>query len=603
MRVVIGCALVMAMAACSAGGGGEKADATKTHEVQTALDAREVAADLLPADPVAADRGLPDSREALADHGDHASGDVGDAPQPDTADAPGEDREEPGSDPGPDAPSPCQDGIFAVTDLQLKGNGFAVQAAPGESVLVVASWRVGNPPDCPSCARQIVLGIEDEAAGCMAAGVPRTCPDATEGKGLMSLVAPQGPGTYTVYAASLPASQCSDAKAAYSQARKIAVGVLHVGAGCEAPACPETPCTPITCDAIAKTCGTWGDGCRHDLPCGDCPAGTACVLAGLCEGPCAAGILEPSDVHVGGSGPVASAEAGQDVPFTFDLAVGNRPDCEGCERLVLAGFNSAAHCQSAGVVETCPAYDTLHVTGSVLAPLSPGAHTLWAVVPEVPAGTGCNGDIGGLFASSPRRVAVATVQVHAGCAPVSCEAAGKDCGPSDDGCGFQVECGVCEAGDTCSAGGVCGCSADDPYEPNQTQGTAHDLGGHTDSDAESGMVLQASIQDEADWYRIHATDTSLAVLDPFVKVNVARTGPFHVVVAYTCADGKSPALTVGEDSSCAPSGAAFACDSDGSPVVVHFEPTCAGTLDDSGTLTFAVSSSGYCSSYTVELHL
>jgi hypothetical protein len=46
-----------------------------------------------------------------------------------------------------------------------------------------------------------------------------------------------------------------------------------------------------------------------------------------------------------------------------------------------------------------------------------------------------------------------------GCVPATCEALGKNCGPVADGCGGLVECGTCEAPETCGGSGthsVCG---------------------------------------------------------------------------------------------------------------------------------------------------
>jgi hypothetical protein len=43
------------------------------------------------------------------------------------------------------------------------------------------------------------------------------------------------------------------------------------------------------------------------------------------------------------------------------------------------------------------------------------------------------------------------------CTPLSCEAQGIQCGPAGDGCGNQIECGSCSAGQTCGGGGFAIC--------------------------------------------------------------------------------------------------------------------------------------------------
>ncbi len=41
-------------------------------------------------------------------------------------------------------------------------------------------------------------------------------------------------------------------------------------------------CTPTTCEALGKACGSWPDGCGETLSCGACPANQSC-----CNGTCA----------------------------------------------------------------------------------------------------------------------------------------------------------------------------------------------------------------------------------------------------------------------------------------------------------------------------
>ena len=46
------------------------------------------------------------------------------------------------------------------------------------------------------------------------------------------------------------------------------------------------------------------------------------------------------------------------------------------------------------------------------------------------------------------------------CTPIACSDVGRNCGPLDDGCGNMLDCGTCNAPDTCGGAGtagVCGC--------------------------------------------------------------------------------------------------------------------------------------------------
>jgi hypothetical protein len=621
MRTLTRALAFMAVAACACSTGGEAADRDSS-----SADGDVTAADAdMPGDETGSES-LPDTTP----DGTGADADV----VPDTVADPGAD---PSPDPAQDAPAdlpaetcttcdateatdlvteagPCANGTFAVTALSLAGKDFAVDAAAGATVSVVASWTLSNPPSCAACSRQVVLGVEDAVMGCMVAGKPKTCPSESEGTGISSVTAPDEPGTYNVYAAAPLADDCAAAKVAYGEgAAREVVGVLHVAPGCALPDCPATACEPAECGAIGKACGTWGDGCRHDLDCGACAEGTECGLDGACAGPCANGWLRPVGVHAAGSGKLASAKAGQQIGVAFDLEIGDPASCEGCGRQVLVGFDSAAWCQDVGVVPTCPEFAKVAISGALAVPSVAGTHVLYAVAP---AAADCDAAEDAFLDEDVARVAVATVMVHAACEPGTCEGSGRVCGPFADGCGFDLECGECAAGQSCSVAGTCACSADDAYEPNDTPGKAYDLGTSTDSDVASHQSLAASMENEADWFVMHAQDQPITVMDPFVAVATPAGKPYHVSVAYVCADGSSPVYKPHDDSTCAGGGkvdlttvpglgqvTGYSCDSQGATVIVHFEPTCSGTIDDSGRLFVGVSSTGYCTSYTVDLHL
>jgi hypothetical protein len=518
-----------------------------------------------------------------------------------------------GPDTGSDAPDPCATGAFELTGFQLGAGGFSVTAKPGESLLVLATWKIGNPASCPGCDRRIALGVEGEASGCLDAGTPATCPASSPGQGFASLKAPVDPGTYTVFAAPVKASDCKTALAAYADAPRTAVGTVVVAGDCPPDTCPGTPCDPADCKALDRLCGTWGDGCRHPLECGACAAGLECSFSGRCEGMCTHGTLSVSGVSLNGGGKVASSVPGGSVSFAFDLEVGNPDPCEPCGRQAVVGIDEAGPCTDLGIPKTCPATSLAKLAGTVQAPASAGT---WEVAVAVPAATGCPA-AKGLFSTVPDRVVAGTVHVVSGCGPKTCKELGRSCGPASDGCGVELDCGECPAGQTCGLDGTCGCTGADPYEPNDSPGDAWDLGSFTDADSSSQQKLAASLAADADWFRVTATDKPLAIMDPFVRITPGIPGPFQVQVVFVCNDGHAPSYDVQADATCAagdnvdltsvPAIAkpvwGLACDSSGKPLTFHFEPTCPGGFDDSGVLFVGVSATGGCTSYGLELHL
>lgn len=95
--------------------------------------------------------------------------------------------------------------------------------------------------------------------------------------------------------------------------------------------------------------------------------------------------------------------------------------------------------------------------GTTAGEVTTGAATAGAGTTEgSTAGTSAAGTSGttaaatsGAFASEDPRV-----DVPPACEPTTCEDAGKTCGALPDGCGGELECGRCDAPDTCGGGGV-----------------------------------------------------------------------------------------------------------------------------------------------------
>jgi hypothetical protein len=82
-----------------------------------------------------------------------------------------------------------------------------------------------------------------------------------------------------------------------------------------------------------------------------------------------------------------------------------------------------------------------------------------------PAGDGCGGQISCGTCPAGQTCGGGGVPSKCGapqCTPRTCAAQGIECGPAGDGCGHQILCGACPAGQTCGGGGqpgVCGSQA------------------------------------------------------------------------------------------------------------------------------------------------
>lgn len=507
----------------------------------------------------------------------------------------------------------CSPVIFELTDLALGGLDNRVEVQPGATVLAIASWRINNDGDCPGCDRQVVFGVEEDSQGCIDAGNPETCPLVSEGFGNTTLEAPLAPGTYNVYAAAPEAAGCASAAVQYEAGiPKAAVGVIQVLGDCTPQTCPEVECTLVDCPGLGKECETWGDGCGAPVDCGQCPPGQECDLHGHCTGPCTLGMATLDLVHLNGGGPVASSAPGLDVVFDFQLAVSNPDGCSGCSRQVVVGFGSQpGFCQELVTPPACPDFRVDGIAGSLDAPGTPGTYTMYAAVTTA---DDCDAAYG-LFQGTETKGTLGILKVHAGCVPDSCGFLAKDCGPVADGCGFELDCGGCPLGDTCTTQGHCDCSADDPYEPNDAASAAHDLGTFSDSDAVSSQTHTASLLDESDWYTARGVDQIMAIMAPYVSVETALSIPFEVQVAFLCDDGSVPVWDVQPESNCQPGGMVdlssvpgvgsevqgFTCSGAGGPVIVSFGPLCP-TTDDSGQLYIGVLSDGPCSSYVLDMH-
>jgi hypothetical protein len=252
-------------------------------------------------------------------------------------------------------------------------------------------------------------------------------------------------------------------------------------------------CQAQTCAQQGFTCGLAGDGCGGTLSCGNCPAGQTCGgggVAGKCGAPdgggCVATSCAAQNITCGPAGdgcgnllgcgtctaPLTCGGGGVPGQCGFpDSGTCASQSCsaqgltcgpagDGCGNLLNCGTCMApATCGGGGVAGKCGSPDggackplTCGQQGVGCGPAGDGCGNLLSCG-TCPAGQSCGG--GGVpgQCGSPDSGA---------CQPVSCLAQGLNCGPTGDGCGNQISCGTCPAGQACGGGGVPGkCGAPD----------------------------------------------------------------------------------------------------------------------------------------------
>jgi hypothetical protein len=183
-------------------------------------------------------------------------------------------------------------------------------------------------------------------------------------------------------------------------------------------------CTPTTCAAQHATCGSIPDGCGGTLDCNSCDA-DACLFcdadhacASTCTGDqvCCGGRL--CGLAVGARGCVADG------------------DC--CSGTCVAGV-----CQATPGGDGAPCDSAADCAGGI-----PCVDGVCCASTIVCGGTCCASDAQVCFDNSC-------------CAPKTCAEQGANCGELSDTCGGALDCGTCNAPQTCGGGGIpnaCGCT-------------------------------------------------------------------------------------------------------------------------------------------------
>ena len=497
--------------------------------------------------------------------------------------------------------STCAGVLFEVQEFGLNGGGSVLGLEGGPAVALLR-WRAGTSDGLDDLPAQIVMGLGDEAAFCREVGPLPSCDAPTQGTVGGFLSVPGTSGAYPVRAALLREADCAAAQEGFGAAATVVAGVVRVG----------WDCTPYSCSDLGLECGTWGDGCGYPMACGSCPDGETCSQAGSCEGPCEQGVFDVDEVKVNLSGPQGSAAPGQQVSVALHWTLGNADSCDGCTRQLVIGVGDVpGSCTEMGAVPACPETADGLLSVYLTAPNTPGDYTIQALAPG--ENLGCV-QAETIYAASMEKLSIGTLHVTDGCLPENCFSLDAVCGPQDDGCGFDLDCGTCPAGDLC-IDGACLCFADDEYEDNDVPVQATNLGTFPDSDVDSAVEITAMVEAEADWFLMGAIDEMWAYVEPTAHVEMGTGQPYEVQAVYICLDGTVSETAITTSGACewitmdftgvtdvqgAVSG--WRCQSGGEELDLMLTPDCP-TVDDSGRFFISVETDGGCSSYGLWLHL
>lgn len=237
-------------------------------------------------------------------------------------------------------------------------------------------------------------------------------------------------------------------------------------------------------------------------------------------------------------------------------------------------------------------------------------------------GTPCPGPASGEGTATCGEDGTCALACNAGFAPLggdclcegalTCEALGRQCGTTDDGCGGTLDCGGCADGSPCGADGTCGGCDPDDAEPNDAEGMAFDLGAFTDSPKsnQEWKIFGLGEELDADWYVATIKDKlGLNAGNPDVRVTVAGLGKsddYEIAAWYVCdaGAGSGGALTCDEGEPDEGGGkACVASSAGGSSATVKFSTKCNGS-NESGTVSVrirALAPPSGCAPYTLTL--
>ena len=154
---------------------------------------------------------------------------------------------------------------------------------------------------------------------------------------------------------------------------------------------------------------------------------------------------------IDGDADVATAGAGEDVPFLLEWALSGAPDCPDCPHAVVLGIGGAAvRCWQVDAPPPCPASLPGLAAGLLVAPGAGGVHALdVAAIPDLTCDEALLA-----YGAAPRET-VGTLTVSGTCAEPTCAGDAFTCGTWENGCGGTCAFDPCDEVSECSGDGSC----------------------------------------------------------------------------------------------------------------------------------------------------
>lgn len=240
------------------------------------------------------------------------------------------------------------------------------------------------------------------------------------------------------------------------------------------PACAGSSCIPLTCLAKGATCGSIADGCGCVLTCGVCPNGQTCTNntcgsgtnpgPGTCVHDLTCTALALSSTCDNGTKIAGCVAAICTYPGTAHCCSNTVP--AGQQAVWDASCVAELHWQGVCGIRTPPPDPAACGTGSSSGPaLCLAANANCGTISDGQGGTVNCGSC-----DAPQTCGGAGAANQCGCKVMACPAggAGDSCGAVPDGCGGTVNCGSCPTGQTCSSSNTCQASSGSIALPSPT---------------------------------------------------------------------------------------------------------------------------------------
>lgn len=98
---------------------------------------------------------------------------------------------------------PCTLNVRAT----MNGQRQSIIVEPGSMINLTGDFSLSN-SNCTGCKQQLLIGIDKQGLGCLFNGIPKDCPEKTEGKLKFAFAAPEMEGIYPLYCHSVNGNTC-----------------------------------------------------------------------------------------------------------------------------------------------------------------------------------------------------------------------------------------------------------------------------------------------------------------------------------------------------------------------------------------------------------